>query len=626
MSWRDAVGATVLVAVGMLFSYQTRVSPPGWVKICAALAAMGSLIWFVQQIDTGPLTDITKVENPLTVLFALIQIVHSFHVPSRRDLIFAAGASAATVAVAAGQAVATGFGVYVLLWLAFLIWMLLELWAAQSGGGVASGRQLVGFAASLVVAAGVVFVTLPAPVATMRTGFASAAGDGGTVPHPGALAGDSGSAAELSKPGTSTGPTHVGGYLGFAGSLDTALRGKLSKQVVMRVRADRPGYWVGETFDRWNGQSWSTSGFSSYQVGGTSPIEVPTPLDSPSGGGPDLQTFYVVQSTADLVFHSGVARQLWFPASEVYVSPPGTIVSPIGLGNGAVYTVESQDDDPSPTALRQAAGATLPPGQVALYTELPSRYDRVKALAESITSAQPDTYDKVQALIAWIGANTRYSTDIPALPAGSDTVDDFLFGSRTGFCEQISTSLAVMLRTLGIPAREAVGYVPGPYNPLTDLYDVQADDAHAWVQVWFPGYGWQNFDPTAVVPEANPSPGATAVHDLGKDLGQLPLVPLGLTVAVAALPIVARRWSKARPATWAAQLASRIERAGRKAGRPRLPGETITEYAAALDQISTDRPGRWEDLARAVEASAYGGEEPAPDVRRQLLARAGSRH
>ena len=76
----------------------------------------------------------------------------------------------------------------------------------------------------------------------------------------------------------------------------------------------------------------------------------------------------------------------------------------------------------------------------------------------------------MEALIGWIGAHTRYSTDIPPLPPGADTVDEFLFGNRVGFCEQISTSLAVMLRSLGIPAREAVGYVPGGYNPITDLY------------------------------------------------------------------------------------------------------------------------------------------------------------
>ena len=81
-----------------------------------------------------------------------------------------------------------------------------------------------------------------------------------------------------------------------------------------------------------------------------------------------------------------------------------------------------------------------------------------------------------------------------------------------------------MLRTLGIPAREAVGYVPGPYNPITDLYDIQAKDAHAWVQVWFPGYGWQSFDPTAVVPLANPSPGSTLLARGAVDPGPAPVV------------------------------------------------------------------------------------------------------
>ncbi len=89
-------------------------------------------------------------------------------------------------------------------------------------------------------------------------------------------------------------------------------------------------------------------------------------------------------------------------------------------------------------------------------------------------------------------------------PPGPTPSTSFLFGTRRGYCEQISTATVVMLRSLGIPAREAVGYVPGSYNPITDLYDVQAKDAHAWVQVWFPGYGWQNFDPTANVPLANP--------------------------------------------------------------------------------------------------------------------------
>jgi protein-glutamine gamma-glutamyltransferase len=77
-----------------------------------------------------------------------------------------------------------------------------------------------------------------------------------------------------------------------------------------------------------------------------------------------------------------------------------------------------------------------------------------------------------------------------------DAVQYFLFEQRRGYCEQFSSSLAVMARSLGIPARVATGYVPGEYNPFTGLHEVRASDAHAWVEVYFPGYGWSTFDPT----------------------------------------------------------------------------------------------------------------------------------
>jgi hypothetical protein len=243
----------------------------------------------------------------------------------------------------------------------------------------------------------------------------------------------------------------------------------------------------------------------------------------------------------------------------------------------------------------------------------------VRALARSITAHDTDTYDKVQSLIHWIGAHTRYSENIPPLPAGADTVDEFLFGNRVGFCEQISTSLAVMLRSLGIPAREAVGYVPGSFDPITDLYQVHANDAHAWVQVWFPGYGWQDFDPTAAVPLSAPSPGATALHDVGSALRRLPLVPLAVALVAAGLVVVAVRRRRSRPATWAERVARSAERAGRRAGRPRRPSETLAEYAGRLDHLTASGDATWSRLASVAEASAYGGLDPPPEAQRTLV-------
>jgi len=619
MSWTTALLAMALIAGGMYFSYVTRHGPPGWVKVIVALSAISALVWFFAQVNSGPVSDITLVENPLTILFAWISAVHAFHVPARRDLVFSLGASAGLMAVAAAQAIDLTYGSYVLVWSGFSLWALLEMWSSVSGGARIRPGPLVAVGMAVAAAAAAVFLVLPAPNVAVRIDFQARAGAGGPIGGtPGAFAGDSGQPAQLSKPGRTTGATRVGGYLGFAGNLDTALRGKLGRTVIMRVRAERPSYWVGETYDSWDGQSWSDSKQASHLLDGGGPFFVPGQVGQVPGRS-DLQTFYVVSATADLVFHAESARQVWFPANSVSYSEDSTIVSPVGIGKGTVYTVESEVPVLTPAELRGATGPVdLPRAQISRYTELPHAYPQAQALARSVTTGATTTYDKVQALIAWMGVNTRYSTDIPPLPKGSDTVDDFLFGSRTGFCEQISTSLAVMLRSLGIPARETVGYVPGPYNPLTDLYDVRAEDAHAWVQVYIPGAGWHSFDPTASVPDANPSPGATALGAVGRTLRRIPPVPVGAAAGVTVAGMVLVRRRRRRPPSWAHDLAMRMERAGRRAGASRRADETIVEYARRLDARGEGHRV-WEPLAGAVAAAAYGGRPPPPQEQRRLL-------
>ena len=614
--------AMVLVAAGTVFSHRTRVRPPGWAKVMVAAAAIAAFAWFFHSLTSADV--ITTIDAPLSLLLTSVLVVHSFHVPSRRDLLFSLAASAGLMAVAGAQAIDLRFGLYVVAWVCFGLWGLTEMWTSSSGGGRMSVAGLVCALAAMSAAAAAIFVVLPAPVVASRVSFVTQAGAGGPVGVAGALAGDSGSPAQLSRSGSPSSRIRVGGYLGFAGSLNTALRGSLATTLVMQVRAQRPSYWVGETFDTWNGQSWTEPQESSRPLRESSPFVLPVPVGAVPVGQADLQTFYVAGATADLVFHAESADELWFPTSRVFYSDDGTIVSPIGLGSGSIYTVESQVNAPTPAQLRSDANEqTLSPGTLEEYGQLPHPYPRVQALARSITAGDTTTYDKVQSLIGWIGAHTHYSLDIPPLPAGADTVDEFLFGNRVGFCEQISTSLAVMLRSLGIPAREAVGYVPGGYDPITDLWQVHADDAHAWVQVWFPGYGWQNFDPTAVVPPSNPSPGATALKDVAGALRRVPWVEVVVVLAGAGLVVLAVRRRRARPATWAARVARDTERAGRRAGRPRRPAETLVEYAASLDALA-GTGSTWGRLASSVEASAYGGREPPPEAQRAMVAEARS--
>ena len=597
-----AILTLLLVALGMVFSHRTRTGSPGWVKVAVAVGAIAAMTWFVHGLAGGPVGDITSVEDPLTILFAWILIVHSFHVPARRDLVFALAGSAAMMAVAAAQAVDMRFGIYAVAWVAGALWTMLEIGASTAGGVRPRLGLVTGSTASVVMAGLVIFLLLPAPTANVRLDFRTATGSAGPVAQSGALAGDTGSPVELSHPGKASGPTRVGGYLGFAGDLNTAVRGHLSNRVVMQVRASVPTFWLGETFDRWTGQSWSSTDQGSANLSDGSPFTLPELPGQPARTGTDdLQTFYVKDATADLIFHADTAEELWFPAPRVYVRRDGTIISPIGLGKGAIYSVDSSVPQPSAAQLR---ADPIQPAAGREYLQLPKPYADVRQLASTVTLADTNQYDRIESLIAWIGSHTRYSVDIPPLPAGADAVEEFLFGNRTGYCEQISTALTVMLRTLGIPAREAVGYVPGPYNPITDLYQVREEDAHAWVQAYFAGYGWVSFDPTAVVPDANPSPGATALKITGRFIAGLPWgtmsFPLGAGIAVAAVAAAARRSRSGRRLSPAERAVRRMERAGRRAGRARAGSETVTEYGAAL-------AGGWPAVARAVDAAAYGG-------------------
>ena len=99
----------------------------------------------------------------------------------------------------------------------------------------------------------------------------------------------------------------------------------------------------------------------------------------------------------------------------------------------------------------------------------------------------------------------RYSLETPAKPA-ADLVSDFLFNTRRGYCEYFASAMAVMARSVGVPARVATGFGPGYFNPLSGQYVIRASEAHAWVEAWIEGQGWRTFDPTPAVPQPPPNP------------------------------------------------------------------------------------------------------------------------
>ena len=98
IAWATAVVAMVLVSAGTAFSHATRARPPGWVKVMVALGAIAACVWFFHAVGS-PLAGVTSIVTPLTVLLVTVLVVHSFHMPSRRDLLFTLGASAGLMAV-----------------------------------------------------------------------------------------------------------------------------------------------------------------------------------------------------------------------------------------------------------------------------------------------------------------------------------------------------------------------------------------------------------------------------------------------------------------------------------------------------------------------------------------------
>jgi len=635
-----AVAATV---IGNVIAYRRRAAPWPGVKPVLAVCAIGGFVWFILTVTrTATPGDIATVEGPLAVLFAWVLSTHAFDVPSRRDVTYSLAGSTALIAVAAAQSVDLALGIWVLAWVGCGVWGLVAMWQSLSETRGVPWLPLLGAGALVAVAAVLLVGVLPAPRVSTALVFTSSAANSSPVDSPSSLT--DGSGALPAHAASPAGRTGVGGFLGFAKSLDTGDRISLGNQVIMRVRASRPNYWVGQTFDQWTGQSWVQStypvnGHRTQKITGGSPFTIPTYPDQVAElaqGQEDIQTFYLSTGGPNLVFHADNAQRVYLQARALQVTPDGTIASTLSMGSGTIYTVVSDDTDGSPAQLQAATapvtsggapGATAPPTSTVLtaseqarYLQLPHAYPRVTTLASEITAgisnpADPDphTYDKVAAIERWMTTHVHYTTDIPPLPAGADTVDSFLFGTRTGYCEQISTATVVMLRTLGIPAREAVGYVPGPYDPITDLYDVQAKDAHAWVQVWFPGYGWQNFDPTATVPLANPTPGSVLARSVGHSLARLPWVPIGLVVAVVAVVVWVRRRRSHRPATWAHQVAADLDRGGARLGIERRPDETISAYGARLARAAPVEGAGLPGATGLVERAVYGGVEPSAD-------------
>jgi hypothetical protein len=271
---------------------------------------------------------------------------------------------------------------------------------------------------------------------------------------------------------------------------------------LFEVETSDPQYWRLVTLDEFNGDEWR----SSDPDGSAGQVTVPTvllPGQSFPAGTPPAEKF-----TFRILTDFGAdAHPVPLPLAQTPVQINAGDLGDVtwdpsrgqafvdgGLDAGMQYSVRSRIVVPTAEELDHVTDVSA--AQYGLYTELPQDFDpRFEQIANDWTKGEDSDYDKVLAIAQHFHADEfRYSTDVD-VPEDSDALLTFLTQTKIGFCQQYATAMAVLVRELGLPARIAVGYQAGTLQD-DGTYLVQSKNAHAWVEVFFEGYGWLPFEPT----------------------------------------------------------------------------------------------------------------------------------
>ena len=437
-------------------------------------------------------------------------------------------------------------------------------------------------------------------------------------------------------------------------------------RVVMTVTANQPDYWKAENLGLFNGYAW---------VLGTQSLQKPLPPPSPAAQARWTQKIKVTiegMRTTDVIA-AGQARQpASVPGGVEQGDEPGTWVGQDTLGPGTTYEVSTYSPRPSGTELAHAGRrypvaalnnyltlafpqvdipanvspqvtfppfhATAPPSMLepsfarnATKYVTTSPYAAAYALARRLARRAATPFAFVTSIERYLAHGYTYNENPPVrrYPLLS-----FLFSKKTGYCQQFSGAMALLLRMGGVPARVAAGFTSGTEGAghrwvVTDI------DAHAWVEVWFPTYGWVRFDPTPLVAPArggqtavpfdkpfpngsspataaprrdfssNPSSSHAAHGKSGGGLNLLLIIPgLVLLAAIAGL-VRALVASAASPE----DLLGELERALARTGRPLGNGVTLV----ALEHRFRESPDA-EGYIRSLRLVRYGGASKGPST------------
>ncbi len=278
-----------------------------------------------------------------------------------------------------------------------------------------------------------------------------------------------------------------------------------SEEIVFSIQMDGepiPGwrnYWKARSYDSFDGSEWSTG------TGLTNADFFPETYEI---NYPDWQTeqeLFLTWTTSmgriANVYTTGLPSWIDRPIEATLLTLGDSeedliaLIADPPLPRGTSYQIETWINVPTINELRYSE--TDYPDWTARYLRLPPDFSSdIKALAEDITEGMDNPYDKTDAITQFLRDNIAYSRILPETPEDADLMAWFLFDAQTGFCNYYASAQVLMLRALGIPARMAVGYAEGEFDPETNTYIVRKKDSHAWPEVYFEGYGWVAFEPT----------------------------------------------------------------------------------------------------------------------------------
>jgi len=447
--------------------------------------------------------------------------------------------------------------------------------------------------------------------------------------------------------------------VGFGFGQTATITGSWSQQdaLALTVHVAPPDrnryYWRAVAYDSFQGQAWAWTGARGVERDrGVDTLK--DEADDPTRLGLRAPVTFTVEPGANKGPYavSPLDGRTVDQGSKVYVVGASGYFSALQLSDGgrsytmtALVPVEVDQPGGRTKNRLRAAGTNYPAEIVDLYTPLPKDAlgPNSKALLADILAKSPkdNPYDIAATMEAEL-KTFRYNSNVSGMcPVGQSVVECFAT-IRQGYCQYYASTMAVLLREEGIPARMVQGYLPGTRDSVTGEEPIRSDTAHAWVEVYFPGYGWQMFDPTGgglarndPPPEGQVvQPSASAIPALptgrgdnepeqgrripaGPTTGSGPtqgtpglmiVVALVLLVAIGALAFVAWRRGPRRDVT-ADSVWRSISRTAARFGFAPRPTQTVYEYAGSLgDVLPTARPAL-ETVARAKVEVAYGNRE-----------------